>query len=143
MTPILMKILHKDYRCEPFEVALYAGVSKPNSRNAFFDDFIEEVLDLTDNGFIFNGKKYNFCLKAFVCDTPARAYVKNINGHTGFFACERCETEAETISLSKTNARKKKESTQNLMPNNVQNNLLINKVKVNITIQVKRHLFFV
>lgn len=40
---------------------------------------------------------YNFNIKAFVCDTPARAFIKRCKGHGGFFACERCEIKGKTI----------------------------------------------
>lgn len=43
------------------------------------------------NGIIIGNSHYNFNIKAFVCDIPARAFIKCCKGHTGFFACERCE----------------------------------------------------
>lgn len=35
-----------------------------------------------------------------VCDTPARAFLKSVKGHTGFFSCERCETRGMTVKIS-------------------------------------------
>ncbi|CAC5387965.1 unnamed protein product [Mytilus coruscus] len=29
-------------------------------------------------------------MRAFICDAPARAFLKQIKGHTGYFSCERC-----------------------------------------------------
>jgi len=26
----------------------------------------------------------------FICDAPARAFIKQVKGHTGFYSCERC-----------------------------------------------------
>lgn len=40
---------------------------------------------------------YHFIIKAFVCDTPARAFIKRCTGHGGFFACERCEIKGKTV----------------------------------------------
>lgn len=33
----------------------------------------------------------------FICDTPARAFVKQTKGHTGFYACERCTVKGYRI----------------------------------------------
>ena len=90
MTPILMKIIHEDYHCNPFIVGLYNGNSKPKSPNEFLNDFVEESSHLIKNGVEIENKKFNFVLKALVCDTPARAYIKCTKEHTGFDACERC-----------------------------------------------------
>lgn len=37
-------------------------------------------------------------LTGFVCDTPARAFLKRIKGHTGFYGCERCTIKGELIN---------------------------------------------
>lgn len=34
-------------------------------------------------------------IKAFVCDAPARAFLKNIKGHPGYDSCERCIIKGE------------------------------------------------
>ena len=39
------------------------------------------------------GRLLKVSLKCFVCDTPARAFVKSIIGHGGYYACERCTIE--------------------------------------------------
>ena len=31
----------------------------------------------------------------FVCDRPARSFIKCMKGHGGYYACERCEVEGE------------------------------------------------
>ena len=36
-----------------------------------------------------------FAIKAFSCDSPALQFLKNIKGHTGFYACERCVIRGE------------------------------------------------
>ena len=30
-------------------------------------------------------------MKGFVCDAPARCFLKGIIGHNGYHSCERCE----------------------------------------------------
>ena len=36
-----------------------------------------------------NGIKYAFQIRVIICDAPARAFIKCIIGHTGYFSCER------------------------------------------------------
>ena len=38
-----------------------------------------------------------FQYHSFACDTPARAYVKNIKGHSGYFGCEKCSQEGNIM----------------------------------------------
>ena len=42
------------------------------------------------NGFIYVGRTYHINILNFVCDTPARAFTKNIKGHTGYYGCDNC-----------------------------------------------------
>ena len=84
--PILCKI--KKY--DPFLVALYCGDAKPNSVDAYLTEFLEEYHELRTNGLTFKDKTYTFTVSAFICDAPARAFLKCVKGHTGYFSCERC-----------------------------------------------------
>lgn len=94
---ILGIVYHLEYDAKPFLIGLYYGDSKPSSINEFLHDFIGEINDLITNGINIGNSHYNFNIKAFVCDTPARAYIKCCKGHGGFFACERCEIKGKTV----------------------------------------------
>jgi len=48
------------------------------------------MLELEENGLFHNGKLYRVKLQCFVCDAPARQFLKCIAGHCGRGACERC-----------------------------------------------------
>ena len=91
---ILGKVLHSDAP-KPFVVALFYGDKKPTSLEEYLNDFIEEILDLTENGFEHLGKKYRVILSSILCDAPARAFIKNIKLHSGYSACEKCITEGD------------------------------------------------
>ena len=75
---------------EPFIVGLYHGFNKPTNVDDFFQEFFEEYEHFKEHGVGYNGKRYNVHLSCWVCDAPARAFVKCIKGHTGYYACERC-----------------------------------------------------
>lgn len=53
-------------------------------------DFIREYKNLNDFGLIIDTKLYSVTVSGFICDAPARAFVKVIKGHNGFYGCERC-----------------------------------------------------
>jgi len=48
-------------------------------------------------GLTFHGKHYTVDVVGFACDAPARAYVKCIKGHTGYFGCEKCEQHGKRV----------------------------------------------
>lgn len=88
--PILVKIFHENYVCEPFVVALYCGDSKPLSAFDYLNDFVTEANKLINEGVIINRKIYSFRIIAIIADSPARAFIKCIKSPGAFYACERC-----------------------------------------------------
>lgn len=95
--PIVLKIHDKKYDCTPFVVAIYYGDSKPADVRKYLRDFVVECQRIINDGVVIGGKKYQFKIFAIVGDGQARAYIKCIIGPTGYYACERCETEGETV----------------------------------------------
>lgn len=59
-------------------VAIYCGETKP-PLIPYLDTFAQELLSLLKNGLLVNKKKINIKIKCFVCDSPARAFVKGRN----------------------------------------------------------------
>lgn len=68
---------------------------KNQSSNLFLRDFVEEAIFLTNHGFTFQNKYYLFKIKGFICDAPAKSFVKCVKGHTGYFSCTKCTQEGE------------------------------------------------
>jgi len=92
--PILCLV--KNSACkEPFVVGMYCGTSKPASVDAFLSDFVQEMGALLTSGVELSETHFDIDLHSFICDTPARAMVKNVKGPTGYFGCDKCETEGE------------------------------------------------
>ncbi|XP_065671445.1 uncharacterized protein LOC136089405 [Hydra vulgaris] len=97
--PILITINRK----RPHAVAIWHGQGKPNNLDEYFKDFILEMKKLQINGY----KQLQVTIKAFVCDAPARAFVKCIIGHSGYHSCERCiavGAQKDGVRLLKTTA---------------------------------------
>ena len=74
----------------PFVVAIYCGNTKPKDCNLYLRDFLDEYCNLKHNGFFYNDKVHKISIKAFVCDAPARHFLKNIRSHNSYHGCERC-----------------------------------------------------
>ncbi len=60
----------------PGIVALYCGHSKPAPVEDFVSDFLEEYSYLNANALEYEGKAIHVSLKCFICDAPARAFLK-------------------------------------------------------------------
>lgn len=86
--PILCRF--RDF--SPFIVALYCGQSKPNNVEEYLSDFILELQQLLQEGIVHSGTTHQVSVRAFICDAPARAFLKCIKNHNSYNACERCTT---------------------------------------------------
>ncbi|XP_065672056.1 uncharacterized protein LOC136089890 [Hydra vulgaris] len=73
-----------------FIIGIFVGNSKPDPLIDFSSDFVNEWMEIKDSGNNFNGFHISLAIKAFVCDAPARVYIKNIVNHNGYNSCERC-----------------------------------------------------
>ncbi|KAJ8666357.1 hypothetical protein QAD02_008019 [Eretmocerus hayati] len=76
---------------DPFPIAIHSGVGKPQDLEHYFEKFINEINFLMRNGIVIEEKKFCVRIHCFICDRPARSFIKKIKGHGGFWACERCE----------------------------------------------------
>lgn len=71
-------------------VGIYHGTEKPDDSNVFLRDLVDEAISLTNNGIIFKDKRIPFCIIGFVCDAPAKSFVRCTKGHTGYNSCTKC-----------------------------------------------------
>ena len=73
-------------------VALYCGKSKLHPTDDFLKDFVLEVKHLCVAGIAFNKINLKFPLGVFICDAPARGFLKQVVGHTTKYTCEMYES---------------------------------------------------
>ena len=91
--PILCCV--KNYR--PFVVCLFYGKGKPYSVQEFLSDFISEYKKLKSDNICYINKIFSVSILAFICDAPARSYLKCIKSHSGYNACERCQIKGRRV----------------------------------------------
>lgn len=87
--PILALV--KNFKFEPFVVGSFLGEGKPDSLSDYMDDFLKELLELLRGGININKSLIKVQVHSFVCDAPARAYLKSVKQHSGYASCDRCE----------------------------------------------------
>lgn len=87
--PILALI--KDFESEPFVVGAFLGNGKPDSLSDYLEEFLNELKVLLSSGICVLDSCINLKIHSFVCDAPARAYLKCVKQHSGYASCDRCE----------------------------------------------------
>lgn len=86
--PILGLI--RNFASSPFVIGIFCGNSKPSPLKKFLKKFIDEMIDLRISGFILHNMNYSVEILNFICDAPAKAYIKGIKSHGGYSSCDKC-----------------------------------------------------
>ena len=87
--PVLCLVRQLSHR--PFVVGLYCGAKKPASLSDYLQDFVQELSSLLVTGVSNGNVQYALEVGCFVCDSPARAFLKNVKSHTAYYGCEKCK----------------------------------------------------
>ncbi|XP_031350255.1 uncharacterized protein LOC116178316 isoform X1 [Photinus pyralis] len=93
--PILGLIKNTNSSIRPFVISVFCGKNKPKPIDTFLNPFIEELSALLKHGFFNDNKHFQVNVHCFVCDAPARAYLKGTKSHTGYSACDKCTVHGE------------------------------------------------
>lgn len=95
--PILCSIINVPQLSKlVFAVGLYFSThKKPESIEDFFNLFINEAVELANNGICFNNKVIRINIKQVICDSPAKAFLLNVKGHNAHVGCTTCTEEGE------------------------------------------------
>ena len=64
-----------------FTVAVFAGDAKPTLK-PYLADFLVELKELMQEGHTFQQHVFKVELNFFLCDAPARAFLKSVKGHS-------------------------------------------------------------
>ena len=87
--PILAVIRELPTR-DPFVVGIFCGASKPADVSEYLSDFVQEVKRLETEGAEIGGTKFSVTIQSFICDAPARSFLKCTKSHNGYYGCDRC-----------------------------------------------------
>lgn len=63
---------------KPMIIGIFHGKTKPKKVEEFLKPFVDELLPLLQTGIVINNHKITIKLRAFICDSPARAFIKGM-----------------------------------------------------------------
>lgn len=84
--PILFNITEMP-EAAPMTIAIFYGKTKPTSLDGFLKQLVEELNDVLNNGISINNCRINVKLRSFICDSPARAFLKGLLNADDNFGC--------------------------------------------------------
>ncbi|XP_044744771.1 uncharacterized protein LOC123306715 [Coccinella septempunctata] len=99
--PILFNI-HELPSVKPMIIGIYCGQEKLSDLSAFLLPFVKEAKIIFSEGLIVNETKISVKLRCFVCDSPARAFIKGVTNFNGKHGCLKCTTVGEHSYVSHT-----------------------------------------
>lgn len=73
--PILVNVTNVK-QFAPQVVAVFSGDSKPPSVGEYLQKFVDELQNLLESGIQINNIKFSIKIDNFICDTPARSFIK-------------------------------------------------------------------
>nr|CAH7730480.1 unnamed protein product [Callosobruchus chinensis] len=76
-------------------IGIYYGKEKPHNANEFLQDFVDDLINISSTGTCIKGKTYNVRVKSFICDAPAKSFIKCTKGHSAYSSCTKCNIEGE------------------------------------------------
>lgn len=104
-TESLWLILCSEMECKNvYPVGVFYGKNKPKDSNEFLQSFVDEAIYLSRNGL----KNSAVSIEAFVCDAPAKSFVFNLKGHTGYNCCPYCLIEGKFVRPKQPRNKNKK-----------------------------------
>lgn len=78
---------------QPVIAGIFVGEQKPTNVITFFEQFIHEVVEVRDVGFVIKGRRIFLIVHCFIADAPARAFALNHFGHNSSRPCSKCKVE--------------------------------------------------
>lgn len=85
------------HRLIPKVVGVHYDKKKPDDFNEFLWPLVTELLELLEDGFVWNGMVLSISILNFVLDSPARTSCKSVKHINGYSACDFCLAEGDSI----------------------------------------------
>nr|XP_042902110.1 uncharacterized protein LOC107449218 [Parasteatoda tepidariorum] len=97
--PILCRLYASPMPANPFLVSLFCGLTKPPVEE-FLQPVVQELKDVLVNGIVISpeNQKLSVKVRSFICDTPARCFIKCVKNFNGYNGCDRCVQHGERVN---------------------------------------------
>lgn len=89
--PILFNV-HEYPALRPMAIGIFYGDTKPENMSEYLRPFVLELKDILRDGVSINGKKLIVRVRCFICDSPARAFIKGTMNFNAKHGCQKCTT---------------------------------------------------
>lgn len=76
-----------------YPIAAFFGEGKPGNADEFLEKFVNETIEV--HNFIVDNENIKVTVETLICDTPAKAFVLKLKGHTGYDSCPNCDVHGE------------------------------------------------
>lgn len=74
-------LLYQDMpHIQPMIIAIWCGSKKPSDLNEYLFPFVNELKNLLVSGIDINENHLSIAVRCFICDAPARAFMKGVTG---------------------------------------------------------------
>ncbi|EZA53487.1 hypothetical protein X777_07370, partial [Ooceraea biroi] len=83
--------------CQVKVIEIYYSAGKPENANDYLRAFTDEAVTLVRNGYQFDGQIIKVTISAFICDSPAKAFILNVKHYTGYNSYTKCTIEENYI----------------------------------------------
>ncbi|KFM79979.1 hypothetical protein X975_16969, partial [Stegodyphus mimosarum] len=74
---------------------MYRCFGKPQNSNEFLRHFVNKTKSLAHEGLLFREQIIKINIHALICDAPAKSYVLQVKGHTGYSSYTKCTIEGK------------------------------------------------
>lgn len=75
-----MNIVFQDFpEIEPIVFGVWCGFGKPIDVNEYLMPFVQEMNAVAKNGVMINGYRLDVNIRALICDSPARSFLKGLD----------------------------------------------------------------
>lgn len=61
---------------KPLVIGIWSGIGKPNDLTNFLQPLVNELNEVTLNGVMINCYRIDIIVRCFLCDSPARSFLK-------------------------------------------------------------------
>ncbi|CAG9773244.1 unnamed protein product [Ceutorhynchus assimilis] len=92
--PILTNIANMPH-IWPLPIAIFYGEAKPPSADIFLKKFAKELLAIMNHGLIINEGFVQVKINEFICDRPAKSFIKCVVSFNAYDGCIKCTVRGE------------------------------------------------
>lgn len=85
---------------KPMVISVWCGDGKPDNVNDYLEPFVRELGELLRLGININNHLITIRVRCFICDSPARAFIKGTVNFNHTFGCQKCMAQGEWYQSS-------------------------------------------